>query len=185
MFYVSTRIFFYKQFYRSNSNSKKQQQPPTIITKPYPNRYEIYTDGSKSETGTGYSIYDPQNNTILKYATNVSLSIYHVELLAILRVTEYFITKNLGNTTAIIFTDSQSALHKIRCPGFADNVEIIHKIIKNINTAKIRKNLNISIMWIKGHAGIIGNTTADKNAKAAVTDGVNIEIPLFPQNTNQ
>lgn len=147
----------------------------------YPNTYEIYTDGSKDDSGTGFSLYDPLQNISKMYTTPSTLNVFHVEILAIHQATEYILEhQNLKTKTSVtIFTDSLSALCKIGNPGFTNNPIIIYKILENINNIKKNRNLDVKIVWIKGHSNIEGNVIADVNAKTAIGQGISLNVPHF------
>jgi len=95
-----------------------------------------------------------------------------VEQLAILKVLEYIENKQTTDKTATICTDSQITLDKIW------NSNIHTYIIEEIRRKLIGiKNMswNITLCWVKAHAGIKGNELADTLAKKAAKDKTMIE----------
>jgi hypothetical protein len=70
--------------------------------------------------------------------------------------------------SATIFTDSQAAIKSIRQPGRASGLQILSRILQAIEDLS---RLPVTIRWIPGHEGILGNEEADKAAKNAAEMG--------------
>jgi hypothetical protein len=70
--------------------------------------------------------------------------------------------------SATIFTDSQAAIKSIRHPGRASGLQILSRILQAIEDLS---TLPVTIRWIPGHEGILGNEEADKAAKNAAEMG--------------
>jgi len=84
--------------------------------------------------------------------------------LAILKALEYIENKQSTDKTATIYTDSQITLEKIRNSNLHTYIieEIRRKLIRMKNTG-----WNITLRWVKAHAGIKENELADTLAKKA------------------
>jgi len=85
---------------------------------------------------------------------------------------EYIENKKTSDKTATIYTDSQITLEKIRNSNIYTYIieEIRRKLIGVKNTG-----WNITLRWVKAHAGIKGNELADTLAKKAAKDETMIE----------
>ena len=90
-----------------------------------------------------------------------------MEQLAILRSLEYIENLRTVEKTAIVYTDSQTALDSLK------NSKIHTSIIETITrkTMKLEQAAwKIRICWVKAHAGLQGNELGDALAKEAAVD---------------
>ena len=124
----------------------------------------IYTDGSKCDTNAGASFVVYQNGSTIttrKFKLNAACSVFQAELYAIDRALEWA-TQHL-NTDLTIFSDSLSSLNAI------GNRSNSHQLVVSIHAKimNLKQHHNISFIWVKAHAGVIGNEEADAAAKHA------------------
>lgn len=130
-----------------------------LISQKYKEDYKIYTDGSKIEGKTGYGIYDSKEKTSYSGRLKTQYTIMNAEIFAILKAVEYLKTKNIK--TAVILTDSKSAAQLINNNATNDNF-LVAKLKKDIHESQIER---ITIQWVPGHSGLVGNERADLAAK--------------------
>ena len=166
----------------SNNNFIYNNVPPHMFQAPrvlknaqidYPtflnNVINIYTDGSKSEVGTGcaYVIFQ-YPNSIEKGQSRLSKenSVFQAELLAIRNSLRHLF--HLPISTALsninIFSDSLSSLQSIEDYNtqnpLATEIQMYVRFFSSLT--------NITLSWCKGHSGVIGNELADFFAKNSV-----------------
>ena len=138
-----------------------------------------YTDGSKTDQGTGYGlIATTNNNTLELLSISAKLpdycSVYQAEMVALTVAAERMM--NHLNKEIYILTDSQAAINTL------------NKITMNSNTAlnchralnDLAGNNNVTVVWIPGHEGHWGNERADQLAKAGTTSE-NLTKGFLPQ----
>ena len=142
----------------------------------------IYTDGS-AERGyknggsaavvTSGPATDPVKITSITRKGRRLTSSYETEVTAMLLAVGWI--KNRENQGPfIICTDSQSTLTALQSPGLSDGSDLAEtrRILNSLNT-------RVSLQWVPGHIGLIGNEWADVEADAvaasdeepAATDG--------------
>lgn len=138
----------------------------TIKITDYKGDIIIYTDGSKSDVGTGAAfIVKRQDQFIHSWRARLSHqnSIFQAELCAIDKAIDWCEQQD-DQQLFLIQSDSLSslmALNKLENKDFYTN-KIQQKIYKSSKT--------FYFGWVKGHMGLEGNEKADELAKSAVTD---------------
>lgn len=137
----------------------------------------IYTDGSKSDIGTGSAFYVSSTNYVAKFRIPDICSVFTAEAFAIFKALIWCIDNNAQNST--IVSDSQSVLEAINGNPvkFYNNPIICN--IKKLLWYSLSKEIVINFVWTKGHAGIDGNEIVDKAAKSACSLAVTTDVPVF------
>ena len=118
----------------------------------------FYTDGSVQNTGAGVV----HGDNAISLRLNERVSILQAELAAINIALEF--AKECNMPTALIITDSKSAISAIDTPMPKDNIALI----RNIHTTASHLATTPEILWVPAHVGIQGNEHADVAAKAAL-----------------
>ena len=121
---------------------------------------QIYTDGSKTDSGTGgsYFMHDGQES----FKLNDKPNIFTAELYLILEVLT--IIERNNNRNFNILCGSKSAIQK------SNNLYSDHPIVSKIQSYIIMlhtRHKTVQICWIPSHVNIDGNERADKLAKEA------------------
>ena len=125
------------------------------------NNYIFYTDGSKSELGTGCAFIHTAPNScdvkVLQFKSREKNTIYQAEAFAILNVLLYLFTpvftipfSMLQSSEILIFSDSQSVLTSLK--NYNHENSIIQQILQLYKVFSLI--LTISIKWCPGHKGI-------------------------------
>ena len=120
----------------------------------------FYTDGSVQNTAAGVGVV--HGDRAISMRLNDRASILQAELAVINIALEF--AKECNILTALIITDSKSAVSAIDTPTPKDNIALI----QNIHTTASRLTTTPEILWVPGHVGIQGNERADISAKAAL-----------------
>ncbi|XP_067125642.1 uncharacterized protein [Centruroides vittatus] len=144
----------------------------------YQVKTEIYTDGSRVDSGTGASfvVYEFKEKVYNELFTLESYCfIYQAELLAIEKAVDWCII-NHWQEGIRINTDSRSALEAMmdRSSTHAQ-VFGIHSMLRDNHLVD-----QIHFKWVRAHAGIIGNERADYLAKEVAKEDVRIfySVPM-------
>lgn len=125
----------------------------------------IFTDGSKSDQGTGSALYVPEQNIRKSIKRNEYCSIFSAELVAIRQA---LIEISMTQNRTIIFTDSLSALQSIINNSININQSWFTINIKYwLYKLTVNQNNNIKLVRIPSHKGITENETVDLLAKEA------------------
>ena len=130
----------------------------------------LYTDGSRTEKGTGLGIVG--NGIAKSIRLSDYNSIYTAELIAIREAYKYLLDSKY--TRAIICTDSLSSVNVLET--LHNSSHPVVNEIRHLNH-RIPTNSAIKILWIPGHMGITGNEKADFYAKQSLNLPANNELP--------
>ncbi|GBL78016.1 hypothetical protein AVEN_195750-1, partial [Araneus ventricosus] len=130
----------------------------------------IYTDGSKTDEGTGSAYCILENYGIIaswQGKLDHSNSVFQAEILAIKMAIE---TDSSLHRPIKIWTDSLSSLMAILNP------KSHHSMVREIQTLLL-SHKHIHLRWLKAHIGYLGNECADQLAKEAITKGDPFFLP--------
>lgn len=167
---------FSPSIYITPSNTLDELTPPQAqpiflshFEKFLNNGISFFTDASKTGPGcyVGFAVYSSNLNLIIQRKISSHASIFTA--LAIHSVLEIIISRNIPNST--IFSDSLSVIKSLPSDKlFLPN----NYVVARIRTLLFRASalgLDVTIVWIPAHVGILGNETADQLAKLAIRFG--------------
>lgn len=137
----------------------------------YSETLHIYTDGSKTETGSGCAVLISER-PVQSFKLPTCYSVFSSEAWAI-----YYVLRNLQSTPPphmVIFSDSLSVLNAISNQSNKNPlIQQIQALLLSFNEASSR----VTLSWIPSHKGIPGNTTVDTASKEATTLDIIEETP--------
>ncbi|GBM01699.1 hypothetical protein AVEN_271947-1 [Araneus ventricosus] len=142
----------------------------TKITETQESRLYIYTDGSKTDEGTGSAYCILENYGIIaswQGKLHRSNSVFQAAILAIRMAIE---AASSLHRPIKIRTDSLSSLMAILNP------KSHYSIVREIQTLLL-SHKHIHLRWLKAHVGYLGNECADQLAKEAITKGDPFLLP--------
>jgi len=135
--------------------------------------YHIYTDGSRSDDGSGSGVFSDHISKSIKLSPIASS--FTAELYAILEAVIHLSNHIFHRCT--IFSDSLSSIYLL------NNISSNHPILAEIHSYLFRlKSIGrtVQFCWVPAHVGIYGNDEADRLAgEAALSDGA-IDRTLVP-----
>lgn len=126
---------------------------------------KIYTDGSKIDGGVGAALSlwnDVAETKTKKLKLPSYCSVYQAELLAISTATKEILRRK--EISFGIYSDSRSSLEAVTNYGSVHPLAVETR--KNLRAIKYQ-NKDVSLFWVKAHAGLQGNERADQLAKEA------------------
>jgi ribonuclease HI len=139
--------------------------------------FRIYTDGSRSDQGSGAAYYIPTTNQKGQYKLTFDVSIMTVELIAVLNALIF--AKTMKRDKIVIITDSKSALqHIARCASGFRGVPIAYSVMQIIQDFN-KKGTQLRLQWVPSHFGIQGNEKVDDLARLAVSVGEEVRVKPF------
>ena len=165
---------------KSKNNFTTEELKQSFYEHKHDSRISMYTDGSKSDNGTGAGVvvfrkctneyvYEPYRLKLNKLA-----SIFSAELVALEAAVNSI--KKAKNTSCTIYSDSKSALQAIlKYDSKNPIVQNIHILLLNIK----ENNTKVKFCWVPAHCGIKGNEIADKIAKESTKFSTNCNNPIL------
>lgn len=120
-----------------------------------------YTDGAKSETGTGAGVWSEGPRTELSVTLGHTVSVLQAELFAIRACARSILRKGYSGKHLYICSDSRAALGQLL------NVVVKSELARdciNLLTQLSRVN-RVKLLWVPGHSGIQGNEKAHELAR--------------------
>jgi ribonuclease HI len=122
-----------------------------------------YTDGSKTVSGTGSGIYGLRPNRSLGFSLGEFATVFQTEIYAILQCAYENIRRDYRDKRILILSDSQAALRALGSP------KVISRLVSECLEAlqALADLIEVTLIWVPGHQGILGNEQADKFARQA------------------
>ncbi|GBL82182.1 hypothetical protein AVEN_252375-1 [Araneus ventricosus] len=142
--------------------------PPEQLLNP---DFEVHTDGSRMEDGTGLAVCTFQNNQNVDnflFKLNSYNSVFQAELAAIKHATNWAASNKFRIN---IYTDSLSSIMALKSAH--SRSQFVNKTKQDRYTARGL----VGLSWVKAHVGIPGNEWANQQKKKAISSGEELVIP--------
>ncbi|KAL9694548.1 hypothetical protein quinque_013833 [Culex quinquefasciatus] len=138
---------------KKNETSREQWQQifNEVAATKYKDHKKLYTDASKSASGTALAVFDAEDNTTTAENINNNYSITNAELRGILDAVVLAKKKKYKKT--VIFTDSKSGCQSLTNSKLLHENFIIWDIYKEIEKAPRGA---IKIQWVPSHVESVG-----------------------------
>jgi ribonuclease HI len=127
----------------------------------YLGHVKIFTDGSKTKSGVGCSVF--VDNECKSWSLSPDCSIYTAELYAVWRALQHC-QQSLTSDSFVVLSDSLSVLQALE-NVFSDD-PLVQLVLSTLHSVRLL-NKSVSFIWIPSHSGIVGNDQADKSAVLA------------------
>lgn len=144
-----------------------------------PDSATYYTDGSVCSDGSAGSAF-VLGHHIESWRLSPGVSAFQAELVAILGALRH--AQLHQQRRVIIHTDSLSSLQGLRSSSCTNNISLLTEIY-SVASLLTSRGANITLHWIPGHVGILGNERADAAARSACSLP-GITFPLRPSTSN-
>ena len=147
----------------------------------FQNHIRFYTDGSKSDSGTGCAFVG--DGVEKCFSLPHQASVFTSELYAIFRCLDQ-VSRTRARKFAI-FTDSLSSLQALKTFYFysLSSSYLLTLIRQKLHSLRDRGK-TVDLVWLPSHCGISGNERADRSAKTATERAVppGLRVPYFDLN---
>ncbi|GFW20304.1 RNase H domain-containing protein [Trichonephila clavipes] len=131
----------------------------------------IYTDGSRSDTGSGIFSNTPGNDVKISIRNPDHCSVFRSELIAISGALDHAL--NSYKDSIWILTDSRSSIQYLKnWPKIMDStgLDILSKLVR------LGQRKQVCLQWIPSHAGVPGNEAADElTGRGSKSPGLSIQ----------
>jgi ribonuclease HI len=140
----------------------------SIISERFSGSTLTFTDGSRSEEGTGFEVYVPTQYSF-GYRLQEPSGVFTTEITALLTALRFVGSGQPGEF--LILTDSLSSIEALRSRKISP---MTHSVVYECKKALWRLRANqfvVRLMWVPAHVGIDGNEMVDRIAKESAASG--------------
>lgn len=135
----------------------------------------IYTDGSKTSSGSGSGVHSEVPSLEISTPLGQYSTITQAETYAIIEACAALQDRNVENKKVYICSDSQAVLKALMKHCFTSKLTV--NCVKLI--MRLSRNNEVNLIWVPGHQDITGNEKADKLACVGSTNFPNGPEPIL------
>lgn len=166
------RLIFDREFH-TTIPSRAEWEENTVTSSNY---LEMYTDGSKTEAGTGSGVYCQQLDINSSIKLPNECTVFQAKMLAIKVAVSTLLSLNTLGRAISIYVDSQAAIKALE--GTRVRSTLVLETIKELNS--LGRTNRVRICWVPGHANHAGNEKADELARTASASEQEIIRDVLP-----
>ncbi|CAB3243886.1 unnamed protein product [Arctia plantaginis] len=145
------------------------------------NEVRIYTDGSKTRSGTGAGVFSQDLNINISLALGQHSSIFQCECVAITYAATTAMSRGIKDYNIRIISDSMAVLKALEGNTMTSGVVLeCHQALEQLAIFN-----GVLLQWIKGHSNSHGNDAADELARRGSATPTSGPTPLLPISFNQ
>ena len=134
----------------------------------------VYTDGSKTEFGSGAGIYGAKPKTRISLSLGKYATVFQAEIIAIHHCVKELIRQEFKGKTIAIYSDSQAAIKAVN--SMQVNSKLVWDCLETLNALGSQNRLTLA--WVPAHTGYEGNEEADSLARAGANKALNGPEPF-------
>ncbi|XP_047990715.1 uncharacterized protein LOC125229817 [Leguminivora glycinivorella] len=141
-----------------------------------PRELRIFTDGSKTRSGTGSGVFSEDLNIHISTPLGAHNTVFQAECMGIIMAAHAIVSREVRDYPIRILSDSRSVLQALQSYTFTSGlIYECHRTLTEVCTTN-----SVTLQWIKGHSNSRGNDGADILARRGSEMKVAGPEPILP-----
>ncbi|XP_063375457.1 uncharacterized protein LOC134663070 [Cydia amplana] len=166
---IPKTMIFWKDYAISLTEDPKEGLDQTKL--------RIFTDGSKTNTGTGCGVFSEDLNIHISKPLGEYNTVFQAECVGIIEACNAITRRKVKHENILILSDSKSVLQALGSDKLTS--ELILECHRRLTEVSKEGN-KVTIQWIKGHSGSRGNDAADELARKGSETPAYGPEPIIP-----